>query len=149
AYQYRAIVTDAAGNSANTNALSVTVDNTAPAAGTLSFTNLTDTGSSTSDHITQDKTFDLSLSGNEAGSTVAYHVSTHGGTSWPTTPSLHGTLPIGAYQYRAIVTDAAGNSANTAAISVTVDNTAPAAGTLAFANLTDTGSSTSDGITQD
>src|SRR5205807_1067475 len=40
---------------------------------------------------------------------------------------------------RAVVTDNAGNFSNTAAISVIVDNTAPTAGTLTFASLTDSG----------
>src|SRR5439155_1189127 len=63
-YRFHAVVTDPAGNSSISNVLEVKVDNTAPTAGTLSFTGLTDTGSSQSPAITQDGTFDLSLSGN-------------------------------------------------------------------------------------
>src|SRR5204862_217867 len=100
AYQFRAIVTDAAGNDATSNVISVTVDNTAPAPGTLSFSNLLDSGSSSSDGITQDGTFDLTLTGNEAGSTVAYEVSLNGG-SFTTTSANQRSLPDGAYQFRA------------------------------------------------
>src|SRR5207248_1473018 len=58
------LVTDPAGNSSTSNVIEVVVDNTAPVAGTLSFAagTLTDTGSSQSPAITQDGTFDLSLS---------------------------------------------------------------------------------------
>src|SRR5439155_498571 len=70
--------------------------------------------------------------------TVVYQQSLNGGT-WSDLPSssLSG-LADGSYQFRAVVTDNAGNSSNTAAISVIVDNTAPSAGTLSFSNLTDT-----------
>src|SRR5204862_388213 len=116
--------TDAAGNSSTTTPISVTIDNAAPAAGTLSSTGLSDTGSSSSDGITQDNTFNLSLSGNGAGS-IVYEVSLNGG-GWTTTTASQSVLPDGPHQFRATVTDAAGNSSATAPISVTVDNTAPA-----------------------
>ena len=61
---FRAVVTDPAGNSSTSNVIEVIVDNTDPIAGTLAFANLTDSGSSDSTPITQDGTFDLSLSGN-------------------------------------------------------------------------------------
>src|SRR5205085_10395177 len=62
------------------------------------------------------------------------------GAGWTDLPgsSLSG-LADGSYQFRAVVTDNAGNSSNTTAISVIVDNTAPTAGTLTFANLADSG----------
>ncbi|WP_208608655.1 Ig-like domain-containing protein [Bradyrhizobium stylosanthis] len=148
-YQFRAVVTDAAGNSATSNAIAVTVDNSAPAAGTLSFTNLTDTGPANSPPVTQDNSFNLNLSGQEAGTTVAYQVSTNGGTSWSATSSTQTSLADGNYQFRAVVTDAAGNNATSNAIVVTVDNSAPAAGTLSFTNLTDTGTANSPPVTQD
>jgi len=126
-YQFRAVVTDPAGNSSNTSAISVIVDNTAPEAGTLSFVDLTDTGSNDTPDITKDGTFDLSLSGNSDtnGTTVVYQQSLNGG-GWTDlgSSSLSG-LADGSYQFRAVVTDPAGNSSNTSAISVIVDNTAP------------------------
>ena len=51
-------------------------------------------------------------------------------------------LVDGNYLFHAVVTDPAGNSSTTGPINVIVDNTAPDAGTLSFANLTDTGSAT-------
>ena len=80
-YQFRAVVTDVAGNSSNTNVVSVTVD-TAVMAGTLALSNFTDSGASNSDFISNDNSFNLSLSGNESGSTAAYQVSTNAGTDW-------------------------------------------------------------------
>src|SRR5437762_14308433 len=77
----------------------------------------------------------------EAGSTVAYQVSSDGGTSWSTTTGAQSNLADGTYQFRTVVTDAAGNTASSTAITVTVDTSAPAAGTLALTNFTDSGSS--------
>ena len=148
-YQFRAVVSDAAGNSANTDAILVTLDHVAPAAGTLSLVGLIDGGSSDSDGVTQDGSFTLSVADNEASSTVVYQVSTNGGATWATTTATQTELPDASYQFRAVVTDAAGNSANTAALHVTVDNTAPTAGTLSFTGLTDSGSVNTPPITSD
>src|SRR5207248_5256144 len=85
-----AVLTDPAGNSATSNAISVIVDNTAPTAGTLSFTGLTDSGSLDSPTpITTDGTFTLNLAGDldANGVSVAYEVSTDGGTTWTATGS--------------------------------------------------------------
>ncbi|MBD2221137.1 hypothetical protein H6G33_29620, partial [Calothrix sp. FACHB-1219] len=143
-YQFRAVVSDAAGNTSNSNVISVTVDNTAPTAGTLSLDNFTDSGASNSDNITTDQTFDLSLTGNEASSTISYEVSTDGGTEWTETTASQTDLADGDYQFRAVVSDAAGNTSNSDVISVTVDNTVPAP---SFALATDSGSAGNDGIT--
>nr|WP_252727867.1 Ig-like domain-containing protein [Acinetobacter sp. Ac_5812] len=147
-YQFKAIVTDKAGNSAEVLSTKVTVDNTAPVAGLLSITNLNDTGSSATDRITQDKTFDLSLTGQEQGTTVVYQVSKDDG-AWTTTTVNQSNLSDGVYQFKAIVTDVAGNSAEVLSTKVTVDNTVPATGTLAFSNFNDTGISATDYISQD
>src|SRR5204862_11677 len=132
-YQFHAIVTDPAGNSSTSNVIEVVVDNTAPTAGTLAFTNLVDSGSSESPAITTDGTFNLSLSGNldANGTSVAYEVSTDGGATWTTTSAAQASLADGDYQFHAIVTDPAGNSSTSNVIEVVVDNTAPTAGTLA------------------
>ncbi|WP_208608658.1 beta strand repeat-containing protein, partial [Bradyrhizobium stylosanthis] len=150
-YQFRATVTDAAGNSATSNTISVVVDNTAPVAGTLAFSGLDDTGSANAPAVTKDGSFDLSLTGtSDANSTsVAYEVSTDGGNTWGSTTSAQDNLADGSYQFRAIVTDAAGNSATSNTISVVVDNTAPVAGTLAFSGLDDTGSANTPAVTKD
>src|SRR5882757_6520404 len=147
-YQFRAVVTDAAGNSATTDTIAVVIDNTNPAAGTLAFAGLADTGSPDTPPVTQDNTFNLSLSGQEPGTTVAYEVSLNGG-AWTGTSAAQAALADGSYQFRAVVTDAAGNSATTDTIAVVIDNTNPAAGTLAFAGLTDTGSSNTPPVTRD
>src|SRR6478752_3219691 len=148
-YQFRTVVTDVAGNTATSSAITVTVDTSAPAAGTLALQNFADSGASGTDFITQDKSFDLSLTGNEAGSTVAYQVSSDGGTSWSTTTAAQSNLADGTYQFRTVVTDVAGNTATSNAITVTVDTSAPAAGTLALQNFADSGASGTDFITQD
>ncbi|WP_171261374.1 beta strand repeat-containing protein [Acinetobacter indicus] len=123
-YQYQAVVTDAAGNTSTTNMISVTVDTTMPTSGTLSFSNLEDTGVA-GDGITSDNTYDLTLTGQEAGSTVVYQVSTDGGVTWTDTTAVQAAVADGTYQYQAVVTDATGNTSTTNMISVTVDTVAP------------------------
>jgi large repetitive protein len=145
-----AIHRDIAGNSiTGTNPLAVTLDTTAPTPGTLSLGNFTDTGSSSTDRITTDNTFDLSISGNEADSGVVYEVSTNNGATWSSTTATQTDLTDGNYRFRAVVADAAGNSANTATINITVDKTAPAAGNLVLRNFVDAGANNSDGISND
>ncbi|ANF83306.1 hypothetical protein A3K93_13790 (plasmid) [Acinetobacter sp. NCu2D-2] len=148
-YQFKVKVTDAAGNSSETAVQTVTVDTTAPIAGTLSLSNLEDTGRSATDFITQDKSFDLTLAGQESGSDLEYLVSTDGGQTWTATTASQTDLADGTYQFKVKVTDAAGNSSETAVQTVTVDTTAPIAGTLSLSNLEDTGRSATDFITQD
>ena len=146
-YTFNATATDAAGNMSAASAnYTVTVD-TAITAGSLSLANYTDSGTSSSDFISTDKSFDLSLTGQESGATVLYQLSTDGGSNWSTTTSTQSNLTDGAYQFRAVVSDAAGNTANTNSISLTVDTAAPNA--PAFSLATDSGSNNSDGVTND
>ena len=148
-YQFHAIVTDAAGNSSTSNAISVVVDKTNPTAGALSFTGLTDSGSADTPPVTTDDTFTLTLTGaaDTNAFTTVYEKSTDGGSTWSSTTEAQSSLADGSYQFHAIVTDAAGNSATTDAISMVVDNTAPVTGTLGLTNFTDTGASGSDHVT--
>src|SRR5207237_333643 len=106
-YQFHAIVTDPAGNSSTSNVIEVVVDNTAPTAGTLAFTNLVDSGTPNSPAITTDGTFDLSLSGNPLHDAlpISYEVSTDNGATWTTTTAAQASLADGDYQFHAIVTD--------------------------------------------
>jgi hypothetical protein len=118
---------DIAGNtSANGQLGAVIVDVTTPAAGTLAFgADFTDSGSSPTDRITNDRNFSLSLSGQEAGSTVIYQLSNNIGSTWTTTSASQSNLAYGSYQFRAIVTDVAGNTAYTTGQSVTIDTIRP------------------------
>jgi hypothetical protein len=52
-------------------------------------------------------------------------MSTDGGTNWAPTTAAQSSLGDGSYRFRAVVSDAAGNSAPTASVSVTLDRTAP------------------------
>ncbi len=148
-YLFRAVVTDAAGNVSTTATKSVTIDATAPAAGTLSLTGFDDTGASSSDGLSNDTSFSLSLSGSEPGATSVFEVSTDNGVTWTTTTASQSALADGSYLFRAVVTDAAGNVSTTATKSVTIDATAPVAGTLSLTGFDDTGASSSDGLTSD
>ncbi len=143
------MVTDAAGNVSTTSTKSVTIDATAPAAGTLSLTGFDDTGSNSADGLSSDTTFGLSVSGEEPGASVSFEVSTDNGTTWTTTTASQSALADGSYLFRAVVTDAAGNVSTTATKSVTIDATAPAAGTLSLTGFDDTGSNNADGLSND
>src|SRR5712671_1865746 len=150
-YRFRAVVTDPAGNSSISAAIEVVVDNTAPTAGTLTFSNLTDSGSPDTPPVTTDGTFELSLSGDaDANGVSVVYQQKLGAGAWTDLPgnSLVG-LADGDYRFRAVVTDPAGNSSISAAIEVVVDNTAPTAGTLTFSNLTDSGSPDTPPVTTD
>src|SRR5437762_8069893 len=80
----------------------------------------------------------------EAGSTVAYQVSTDGGTSWSTTTGAQSNLADGTYQFRTQVTDAAGNTGTAKATTEPQDTRDPAAGPLAVTNITDCGAAGED-----
>jgi hypothetical protein len=148
-YQFRVKVTDVAGNSSLSEVQAVTVDSTAPVAGRLVVSNYDDTGSSATDSISQDNNFDLSVQGQEAGASIQYQISTDGGKTWQNTSAEQANLADGQYQFRAQVTDAAGNSAVTEVLNLSVDKIAPVAGNVILADFTDTGGSTSDFISQD
>ncbi|MCU7696490.1 biofilm-associated Ig-like repeat protein Blp1 [Acinetobacter sp. AYS6] len=148
-YQYKAVITDVAGNTSETAIQKVTVDTTGPKAGELTLSDLTDTGVSATDQITQDKTFDLKVSGQEVNSQITYWLSKDEGKTWQETTVAQKDLADGVYQYKAVVTDLAGNTSETAIQKVTVDTTAPKAGELTLSDLIDTGVSATDQITQD
>ena len=148
-YQYKAIVTDVADNTSETAIQKVVVDTTAPQAGELTISDLSDTGISVTDQITQDKTFDLKISGQEVNSQITYWISKDDGKTWQETSVNQKDSADGVYQYKAVVTDVAGNTSETAIQKVVVDTTAPQAGELILSDLTDTGVSATDQITQD
>ncbi|NUG00158.1 biofilm-associated Ig-like repeat protein Blp1 [Acinetobacter oleivorans] len=148
-YLYKAVVTDRAGNASETAIQKVVVDTTVPKAGELTLSDLSDTGASTTDQITQDKNFTLKIEGQESGSRVTYLVSTDDGKTWQETTVTQKDLADGSYLYKAVVTDVAGNTSETAIQKVVVDSTAPQAGELTLSDLSDTGVSATDQITQD
>ena len=151
AHSLTATATDAAGNTgAASAALSVTIDTTAPVAPSIaSFS--TDSGT-VGDGITNDNT--LTLTGTaEANSTVKVYdgatllgsAAANGSGAWSYTTAA---LANGAHSLTATATDAAGNTGvASAALSVTIDTTAPVAPTIASFS-TDSGT-VGDGITND
>ncbi|WP_244110154.1 beta strand repeat-containing protein, partial [Burkholderia ambifaria] len=105
---------DVAGNTSSATSLSFTLDTSAAAPG-VALT--TDSGSSTTDHITNVGT--LNLSGIETGATVQYSIDN--GAHWNTTFSA--TEGVNNLQVRQI--DIAGNISNATSLSFTLDTTAP------------------------
>ncbi|WP_232489766.1 beta strand repeat-containing protein, partial [Burkholderia ubonensis] len=125
--------TDIAGNTSSATSFSFTLDTSAAAPG-VALT--TDSGSSTSDHVTNVGT--LSLTGIETGATVQYSVDN--GAHWST--SFSAVEGVNNVQVRQI--DVAGNTSPATAFSFTLDTSAAAPG---VALTTDSGSSASDHIT--
>jgi Ca2+-binding RTX toxin-like protein len=116
-------VEDTAGNAGSARAQPFVLDNVPPAPGVLGLSGLNDSGTA-GDGMTNDRTFTLSLDGNEAASNIIYEVSINGG-AFSSTPDSQTDLADGSYQFRARVTDAAGNTATTNTVGVTIDGTAP------------------------
>jgi hypothetical protein len=148
--------TDAAGNTGTASAaLPVTIDITAPAQpGLPDLLAGSDSGTSSTDNITNDTTPDLTGTA-EADSVVTVTSSLAGvlgtptatGGNWSLTPGLS----EGVHSITVTARDAAGNtSVSSTALSVTIDTTAPAApGTPDLVAASDTGSSNSDNLTND
>jgi large repetitive protein len=139
---------DVAGNigTPSTAMLTVTEDTTVAAPGAALHA---DTGSSGSDRITSNGQIDVTL----ASDAVSWQYSTDGGSHWTTGSGTSFTLAAGSYAANAVEvqqTDIAGNvSSITGLGAITVDKTAPTAAVAITAILHDTGSSSSDFITND
>ncbi|MFP3623211.1 Ig-like domain-containing protein [Burkholderia sp. SIMBA_051] len=125
--------TDVAGNTSDPTAFSFTLD-TSAAAPSVALT--TDSGSSSTDHITSAGT--LNLTGVETGATVEY--STDGGHTWNT--SFNAVEGVNDVQVRQI--DVAGNTSSATSLSFTLDTSAAAPG---VALTTDSGSNVTDHVT--
>ena len=130
---------DAAGNNGAAASLSFTLDTHAPAAPTVALAS--DTGSSSSDHITSNGA--LTVTPAEAGGALQYSI--NGGTTW--TSSFTAAEGANTVQVRQV--DAAGNNGAAASLSFTLDTHAPAALVAITAIADDTGASSSDFITAD
>ncbi|VTU18209.1 BNR/Asp-box repeat [Variovorax sp. SRS16] len=136
---------------------SYTLDTTAP---TTAFTGISlsaDTGASSTDFITRTaaQTITATLTNAPAGTDVVWG-STDGGSSWTditskvsgTTLSWNGaTLGAGSSSIMLKVTDAAGNDSSLSFQNYTLDTTAPAKSVASAAFSNDSGSSSSDFIT--
>ncbi|WP_175804767.1 Ig-like domain-containing protein, partial [Burkholderia ambifaria] len=125
--------TDVAGNTSAPTSFSFTLDTSAAAPG-VALT--TDSGSSTTDHITNVGT--LNLSGIETGATVQYSVDN--GAHWNT--SFSAIEGVNNVQVRQI--DVAGNASAATSFSFTLDTSAAAPGA---ALTSDSGSSATDHVT--
>jgi Ca2+-binding RTX toxin-like protein len=132
-YTFRARALDAVGNiSPRSTVFNVIIDTTAPGATTISSFSQ-DTGSSSTDGITNDNT--LTLSGNVPNSAVELEIfngatslgkAAISGATWSLTT---GTLTDGTYNLTAKVRDLAGNTSavSTNTLNVQIDTTAPTA----------------------
>jgi hypothetical protein len=118
-YDFRVVATDNAGNSTQSTPVSnIWVDNTAPNAV------IDDPGANVSGTVT------LTDSSTDASSGIAskqFEYRSLPGGSFQSTPAAWNTIPLadGQYEVRVVVTDRAGNTAQSPAKTTRVDNTAP------------------------
>ena len=158
-------VTDAAGNISTSSAVTYTLNTTAPTGGTPVLTAASDSGTSHTDGITDvtAPTFTVALGSTVvAGDTVQLllggaalaHPVTHtvtaadisaGSVSLTVTAGDLGA--DGSKSITAQLSDSFGNSSTTAALTMTLDTTAPSGGTLALTAASDSGTSHTDGLT--
>ncbi|WLA94664.1 Ig-like domain-containing protein [Bradyrhizobium elkanii] len=159
-------LSDAAGNSSTSAALTVTIDTTIATLNAPDLATSSDSagpGGTTSDDLTNDATpsFTIDVSTATAGDTIEL---LDGGSSFAT-PITHtltageiaagsytltaATLGTGAHDIAVKLSDAAGNSSTSAALTVTIDTTAPTATVDLTAIATDSGTSPTDFITND
>ncbi|MHC8397992.1 beta strand repeat-containing protein [Pseudomonas sp. MDT1-17] len=157
-YNLRARVVDAAGNFVNTANQTMTVDTTPPSA-SITITSITTDSAIATDFITTDTT--LIFSGT-LSSTLAtderVEISLDGGTSW-STATVTGTswsynntanvMASGAYTVVARVIDIANNLGLSTTQVVQIDTVAPTATATISAITTDSGTSSTDFITND
>ncbi len=144
-----------AGNEGTSNALSVTIDTTAPTASTPDLDADSDKGASNSDNITNDSTPTFSGTA-EAGSTVElFDGTTSVGTTtanntgnW--TYTISSALSDGTHNIAAKATDVAGNVGSLSnALGITIDTVAPTVSAPDLAAASDSGNSNTDNITND
>ncbi|MFP3366559.1 Ig-like domain-containing protein, partial [Pseudoalteromonas sp. SIMBA_148] len=91
----------------------------------LVFNDFEDTGLFQDDGITSDRSFDLTVENNEAGSQVEYQYSTDQGVTWQALANgTAASLADGDYSFRAKVTDEALNESFTTIKDITIDTTA-------------------------
>ncbi|HVC87411.1 MAG TPA: Ig-like domain-containing protein [Gaiellaceae bacterium] len=119
-YDLRAVATDNVGNVGTSALVTTMIDNTPPTA-TLSAIARYVRGSLTLNSLTADAGSGLA--------SVSYEVSPHAAATWSTvsSPLDTTTLADGDYDFRVVAVDNAGNTTDSAAQLVTVDNTAPTA----------------------
>ena len=156
-YSITAKATDVAGNASDASgALSVTIDTTVAAPSTPDLDAASDSGSSSTDNITNVKKpkfngtaeKDASVELFRGGVSMAPATAADGSGNWSfTTPA--DITPDGTYSITAKQTDVAGNvSAASSALSITIDTQAPNAPTgLNLSPSDDTGTSSADNLT--
>ena len=142
-HSYTAVATDVAGNTGSASAvLSFTVDTTASAAPSVALAH--ETGAGTTDHFTSDPSIVAEVAA--AGDTLLYAVD--GGTYSPTVPTFPGNGSAdGTHTVSVAEVDPAGNVSPATSLTFNLDAIAPAAANVVLA--ADTGTSATDGLTND
>ncbi|WP_045418008.1 Ig-like domain-containing protein, partial [Vibrio owensii] len=156
-YVWVVVLTDVAGNTSSSEQQTLIIDTVAPSLD--SFTLVSDTGVSASDNITKDNT-PLFSGVAEKGSRVQLQVKNSSNNEVTISPAyvtvgadgnwsyqLTSQLPDGVYTIKATATDAAGNTTESSSITVNIDTTPPVLSDVALSDVSDSGFSDTDGIT--
>lgn len=154
-----ASVTDPAGNTGTTQSLPITIDTSAPSAPSgLDLAASSDTGASSTDNATSDTTPTMSAAGGQSGDTVTITATKAGSPSVSCTYTVGSAtscdlpaLADGTWSVSATLTDPAGNTSGPSTpLSLDIDATGPSGpGVPSMAPTSDTGTSNSDGVTND
>ena len=158
AWSVVANVTDASGNTGNTSALSMTIATSASAPGAPDLLNASDTGASATDNLTSDSTPSVSGGVLPAGTSVTVSARKSDGTTVSCTYVASASvsscdlpsLSDGEWSVSTVITDPAGNvSPASSALLLSIDASAPTAGTPDLVASSDTGASATDNLTSD
>src|SRR5262249_52088744 len=142
---FTATATDAAGNTSPAGSLTISRDSTAPAAPVLDLVASDDTGSSSSDNLTNKASVHISVAaedGARADLSDGHTAIARGGSATfplPLAPARRSSDPT--------ATDAAGNTSPAGSLTIRRDSTLPSAPVLDLVASDDTGSSSSDNLT--
>ena len=143
--------TDLAGNQATSTVLVVTIDTSGPAVSVPDLAAASDSGSSSSDNVTNITTPVFTGTADVGatvqlleGSTVLGSATADASGNWSITSSV---LASGTHNIAARATDLAGNQATSTALVVTIDTSGPAVSVPDLAAASDSGSSSSDNVT--
>ncbi len=150
-YNYTVVATDIAGNPSNPEVASFTFDGTPPDTPTAVLDPASDSGSSNSDAITNDR--DPIFSGTSEPN--SYVILTIDGSSYSTTADDDGSWSVNVtkilsdddYEYSVVAKDAANNQSEVFVGSFTIDTEAPSSVTGGLSSDSESGSSDSDAIT--
>src|SRR5262249_17872864 len=142
---FTATATDAAGNTSPAGSLTIRRDSTPPSAPVLDLVASDDTGSSSSDNLTNKASVPDSVTADDGARAPLSYAHLPYTTRCRSTFTV--SLAAGDNTFTATATDAAGNTSPAGSLTIRRDSTPPSAPVLDLVASDDTGSSSSDNLT--